>query len=416
MNVLIAIFALFLVVAIAVFLYRLKLFNRDKTLETITIIAVLVFFLLMAIAVIVAELNVFVNFIIPGINVIITILSFSLVLAIVVIAHELGHFATAKAFGVKVEEFGIGYPPRILAIKHGETEYSLNLVPLGGFTKMAGEEDPQIERSLASKSAGKRLLVLSAGSIMNFILPFLLLAIALMLPHETVTGNVTVAEIVANSPAEAANIQAGDTILEMNGKAIRNTGDVPRYVLMYLGNEIPILIKHSDGTTEEVMVTPRWNPPEGEGSVGFSLRTENAVVETQSDNLWVAIKNGTTAAFETMLLFKNGILSLFICTGSVGELVGPVGIAQLTGEIARAGISPLLQWTAFFSLNLAVINLLPLPALDGGRIVFVLLEWIRGGKKASPQTEGKVHFIGFALLIMLMIVITFQDIARIIGE
>jgi regulator of sigma E protease len=251
---------------------------------------------------------------------------------------------------------------------------------------------------------------------MNAILPFLLLAIAFMIPHQVVTGDVTVFEIAPDSPAEAAGIQVGDVVLEINGNAINNNGDISRYIQMYLGDEIPVLIQHSDGTTREVNVTPRWNPPAGQGSVGFGIMTENAVVETKSDNPFVAIKNGAVEAYQTMVLFKNGILSLFIGNTSAADLVGPVGIAELTGEVAQAGISPLLEWTAFFSLNLAIINLLPLPALDGGRIAFVVLEWIRRGKKVSPETEGKIHFIGFALLIMLMVAVTFQDIVRIVGE
>ncbi|NLT28784.1 MAG: RIP metalloprotease RseP [Dehalococcoidales bacterium] len=381
----------------------------------VVIVATLAYFLLAIIAVIAGELAGS-NVVIPGIGALTTIVAFFFVLAIVVIAHELGHFATAKACGVRVDEFGIGFPPRIIALKYGETEYSLNWVPLGGFTKMAGEEDPNIERSLASKSIGKRLLVLSAGSIMNFILPFLLLTMAFMIPHDIVTGNVSVVEVVADSPAETAGIQAGDKILEINDKSINNTADISRYIQMNLGNEISILLERSDGSKDTVTVVPRWNPPAGDGSVGFSIRTDNAAIEKRSYNPWVAFQKGATEAFETMVLFKNGILSMFIGTSTTADLVGPVGIAQITGQVAQAGISPLLEWTAFFSLNLAIINLLPLPALDGGRIIFVLLEWIRRGKKVAPETEGKIHFLGFALLIMLMVAITFQDIGRIIGE
>jgi regulator of sigma E protease len=251
---------------------------------------------------------------------------------------------------------------------------------------------------------------------MNFILPFLLLTIAFMIPHDTVTGSVSVAEVVSSSPAQNAGIVAGDKILEINGKTINNTADVSRYIQMYLGNEMDILLERADGSKKTVTVVPRWNPPEGEGSVGFAIRTENAAIVKQSFNPWKAFQKGTVEMLETMVLFKNGILSMFIGTSTTADLVGPVGIAQITGQVARAGISPLLEWTAFFSLNLAIINLLPLPALDGGRIIFVLLEWIRRGKKVSPETEGKIHFLGFALLIMLMIAITFQDIGRIIGE
>ena len=191
MSILIAFLALLIVVAVATLIYKYNIFNRRELPLMVVIVATLAYFLLAIIAVIAGELAGS-NVVIPGIGALTTIVAFFFVLAIVVIAHELGHFATAKACGVRVDEFGIGFPPRIIAVKYGETEYSLNWVPLGGFTKMAGEEDPNIERSLASKSIGKRLLVLSAGSIMNFILPFLLLTMAFMIPHDIVNGNVSV--------------------------------------------------------------------------------------------------------------------------------------------------------------------------------------------------------------------------------
>ena len=415
MNILIAFMALLLIVAVAALIYKYNIFNQRELPLMVVLVATVAYFIMAIIALIAYELAGS-NIVIPGVGTLITLLAFFFVMAIVVIAHELGHFATAKACGVRVDEFGIGFPPRIIAVKYGETEYSLNWVPLGGFTKMAGEEDPKIERSLASKSIPKRLLVLSAGSIMNFILPFLLLTIAFMIPHNNVTGNVNVAEVVAKSPAEMAGIVAGDRILEISGKTINNTADVSRYIQIYLGNEMDILLERTDGSKKTVTVVPRWNPPKGEGSVGFAIRTEDPTIVKQSFNPWIALKKGIVETFEIMVLFKNGILSMFVGTSASADLVGPVGIAQITGEVARTGISPLLKWTAFFSINLAIINMLPLPALDGGRIIFVLLEWIRRGKKVSPETEGKIHFIGFALLIMLMVAITFQDIGRIIAE
>ncbi len=345
----------------------------------------------------------------------ITILAFLGVLAIVIIAHELGHFATAKACGVKVEEFGLGFPPRLLSFKRGETRYSLNAIPLGGFTKMAGEEDPEVERSLASKGIGTRLLVLSAGSIMNAILPFLLLSIAFMVPHNVVVGQVAVEEVAENSPAAMAGIKDGDIIISINDKPINNTSDLSRYIQMNLGGEITILVEHSDASQEEVELVPRWRPPEGEGAVGIVISTLEPTVERQSYPFWRAIPMGVNQTIETLVLFKNAILSLFIGTASIGGVAGPVGIAQITGEVAKAGISPLLEWTAFFSLNLAILNLLPLPALDGGRITFVLLEWIRRGKRISPKREGLVHLIGFFMLMAFILAVTYQDIIRIIS-
>jgi len=346
--------------------------------------------------------------------VIITIVAFLVVLAVLIIAHELGHFTTAKAFGVRVDEFGVGFPPRLLSIKLGETRYSLNAIPLGGFTKMAGEVDPSETRSLASKSIGVRILVLSAGSLMNFLLPLLLFSIAFMVPHDVVIGQVLVEEVAPNSPAARAGIESGDVILSVNENPVHNIGDLHRYIQLNLGKETTIAISHSDSTTEEVQVIPRWKPPEDQGATGILVSVSNPTIVSQSHPFWEAIPLGVKECIETFILFKNAILSLFIGATSL-QLAGPVGIAQITGEVAKAGISPLLKFAAFLSINLAIINMFPLPALDGGRIIFVLLEWIRRGKRIPPKTEGLIHAIGFALLMAAILAITYQDIIRIIS-
>jgi regulator of sigma E protease len=346
--------------------------------------------------------------------IIITILIFLGILALLILAHETGHFATAKAFGIKVEEFGLGFPPRLVGVRKGETLYSLNAIPLGGFTKMAGEEDPKVERSLASKGAGTRLIVLSAGSIMNALLPILLFAIAFMVPHDVVNGDVLVEEVAPNSPAAAVGIETGDVILSLNGEPVHNIGDLHRYTYLNLGKEVNLVVRHSDATTEEVQVIPRWKPPLGEGAVGVVIRMSEATTISQSEPFWKAIPMGVSECIETYVLFKNEILRWVIGATPV-QVTGPVGIAELTGEVAKAGVSPLLEFAGFISINLAIINILPLPALDGGRIVFVLLEWVRRGKRISAKTEGLVHAIGFATLIAAMIAITYQDVIRIIA-
>ena len=343
-----------------------------------------------------------------------TVVAFLGVLAVLILAHELGHFVTAKASGVTVEEFGLGFPPRLLSIWRGGTRYSLNAVPLGGFVKMTGEEDPGAPGSLASKSIGSRLLILSAGSLMNAILPLLLFTISFMIPHDTVTGQVMVEQVAPGSPAAGAGIETGDTILSLDGKTVRNIGDLQRYISLNLGGEVPLQVKHHDSTTETVRLTPRWRPPAGQGATGIVIRLSNPIVDKQHYPFWQAIPMGASKLVETFALFKNGIITMVIGSAPAA-IAGPVGIAQITGEAARAGISPLLNFAAFLSLNLALINIFPLPALDGGRIMFVLLEWVRRGRRISPRTEGKIHFVGFAMLMAAILLITYQDIMRIIS-
>jgi len=344
---------------------------------------------------------------------IVTIIIGLLALSVLVFVHEFGHFITAKLSGVKIEEFGIGYPPRLLSIKRGETLYSLNAVPFGGFTKMAGEEDPKVERSLASKSRGIRLLVLSAGAIMNLLLPVLLLSIASMVPHNMVSGQVSIVEVAPNSPAARAGIAAGDTLLSVNGKPIRNTGDLHRHIQSNLGNEISVSVR-SNESIEEVRLMPRWKPPEGQGAIGIATTTLNPTLTRESLPFWRAIPAGAVDSIEMFVLYKNGIISLIIGAIPV-QMTGPVGIVQVTGEVARAGISPLLEIIAVISMAIGLTQLIPLPALDGGRIAFVLLEWARRGKRVSPRREGLVHLIGFVVLMGCMLAITYQDIIRIIS-
>jgi len=344
----------------------------------------------------------------------VTVLIFLAVLVGIIVAHELGHFITAKASGVEVKEFGVGLPPRLFGVKRGETVYSLNAIPLGGFTKMTGEEDPSAPRSLASKSFAARLLVLSAGSLMNFLLPLLLFTIAFVVPHNMVIGDVLVEDVASGSPAAVAGIEPGDMVVSINGKPINNSSDLQRYIQLGLGKETTVRVEHSDSTVEDVSLVPRWRPPEGQGAVGIVISMPEATVIRQSEPFWEAPSLAVSACVETMGLFKNAILSMLAGTSSL-TLTGPVGIAQMTGEVARVGISPLLEFAAFLSLNIGLINLFPLPALDGGRICFLLLEKIRRGRRVSPKTEGMVHLIGFLLLMGVLAAVTYGDIMRIVS-
>ncbi len=346
----------------------------------------------------------------------ITIVSFLGILALLILAHELGHFITAKSSGIKVEEFGIGFPPRLLKVRRGETLYSLNLLPLGGFVKMSGEEDPKAPRSLASKSVPTRLLVLSAGSLMNALLPILLFSITFMIPHEVVREEVWVKEVAPNSPAAMVGIQPGDVILKIDNHPIQNLSDLQRNITLNLGAEISIQIQRDNSPPEMVRVVPRWNPPPGQGAIGIMVGLANPHLVTESYSFWRSIPLGARTTLESFILIKNEVTGWFI-RGQTPQLAGPVGIAQVTGEVAKAGIIPLIWFAAFLSINLAIINIFPLPALDGGRVMFVLLEVIRRGKRIRPGREALIHLIGFVVLISLILLVTYFDITRIIrGE
>jgi regulator of sigma E protease len=345
-----------------------------------------------------------------------TLIAFLLILGLLIFVHEAGHFVSAKMAGIKVEEFGMGFPPRIFGIKRGETIYSLNWIPLGGFCKLLGEEDPSQPRSFASKKPAVRLGVLFAGPLMNAVLPIVLLTIAFMVPRQVVVGDVKIGEVAPNSPATEAGIEPGDTVLKVNGTSIQNIGDVIYAVHLKMGEEITFELVDTDGNTKKAAVVPRWDPPEGEGAVGIGMEMVNTREESQLYPFWDAVPQSISTIGETFVLMRNEITSWFV-QKRAPEVAGPVGIFQLTGEVSEAGPSYLIQFAAFLSINLAIINILPLPALDGGRIVFVLLEVVRRGKRVSPKTEALVHLTGFALLIGLILVISYYDILRVIrGE
>jgi len=346
----------------------------------------------------------------------IMIFIFIAMLAVLILVHEFGHFIAAKRSDVKVEEFGIGFPPKLAGIKRGETVYSVNVVPLGGFVKLLGEEDPTEPRSFASKGIGTRALILAAGPLMNLVLPIILFSLVFMIPHNVLMEQVQVQQVAPSSPAAEARIEQGDIILAINGHKINNRGDLAYYVQLSLGSETTLLLDKATNGEQEVTLVPRWRPPEGEGALGVEVvgAEGSQQVIRQSYSPWTASMLGTQRCVEILILFRNTIRS-WIIGATTPQVAGPVGIYQMTAEVARAGLLALIIFTAFISLNLGIINLLPLPALDGGRIVFLLVEWVRRGKRVSPRVEHLVNAVGFALLILLMCIITYFDIARIIG-
>ena len=342
---------------------------------------------------------------------ILTIVAGIIVLSVLIFVHELGHFILAKATHCWVEEFGIGFPPRLYGKKFGDTIYSINWIPFGGFNKISGEVDPAAPRALAARSHIVRLLVLAGGIIMNLLLPFVLMTAAYMFPHDIGVGKIEVQEVAPGSPAALAGILPGDTILTADGHPVSNTGDLSRFVVIDLGRQITLTIQHSDGTAATVKLVPRWKPPAGETTTGTVSQNVDLTIVRESLPFWKAIPTGVTEVIQTLLIYKNGIIGMIVGTIPF-EPTGPVGIVQVTGEVAHAGVSPLLELTAFLSIAIAVTQIIPFPAIDGGRMLFVIIEWARRGKRISPKVEGIVHSIGFFILIALMVAITYQDIVR----
>jgi regulator of sigma E protease len=341
-------------------------------------------------------------------------IAFVVVLGLVVLVHEAGHFLSARQAGITILEFGFGYPPRIktLAVRDG-VEYTLNAIPLGGFVRMLGEEDPTAPGSFASKSAWARIRTLVAGPAMNLLLAVVLLAAAAVMGEQIQVGRVLVTSIAAGSPAEGAGIQAGDLITAIEGQTVRNTLELVERTQAVLGQEVSLsLLRGSETLT--VRLTPRVQPPPGEGAMGIGITMQEGwTVETVRQPIWEAPWLGVQEAWSALTLTVGGFVQIFRGTVSPKELTGPVGIFQISGIVARTGLANLMRFAAFISVNLFLVNLLPVPALDGGRIAFIALEKLRGGRRVAPQRENLVHFIGLLVLMALMLLVSYFDVLRI---
>ena len=417
---------------------------------------------------------------------------------ILVVVHELGHFATARAFGVKVLEFGVGFPPRAFGFYTGRTPvmlhsstrfvgldgpqdlrpgqrvkvgsvedeefglvavevelhrrrnkdepeshfnrpvdhllwhegkvrsvsdgtleladmlYSVNVIPLGGFVRLAGESNPTVPQSLASRPPWERVVVMAAGSAMNAILPLLIFTVVFMLPQDVEMGRLTITEVAAGSAASEAGILPGDVVAEANGKVVERRLDFTREVNLNGGSEMTILLER-DGRPQTVSLSPRFDTDIGRWLVGVRAELTDIRVVREAQPIWVAAPESIAATWELLVLLKQSVGGM-ISEGSAPEISGPVGIAKLTGEVSRdGGLAGWLSVGILLSVNLAIINILPFPMLDGGRIVFVVIEWVRRGKRISPEKEGLVHMIGLAIIIAGVIAITANDIRGIIG-
>ena len=357
-----------------------------------------------------------------------TLFIFFVILALLILSHEFGHFLFAKWNGVKVEEFGFGLPPRLFSVKKGETVYSINLLPFGGFVKIEGEDMkdglPIGPRSFANKSMGARAMIIAGGVLFNLILAFFIFSfgnwwgtpVALGDGERTENERIFIVEVQEKSPAETAGFLAGDVLLRLESKgeelAVSKISDVQDFINKNRGREIFVFYKRN-GQELTSLAKPRLETKENEGALGIVMARIGTKSYPFHQSIWQGLK---TTIFLTGAIIA-GIINFFAGLiggeGGLEQIAGPIGIAGLVGSAASFGFLYLLQFTAFLSVNLAVINFIPFPGLDGGRLVFLAAEVIRG-KPINAKASALAHAIGLILLLILMLVIIYSDIAKIL--
>ncbi|WP_376793007.1 RIP metalloprotease [Thermoflexus sp.] len=344
------------------------------------------------------------------------ILGFLLVLSPLIFFHELGHLLTAKLGGVAVEEFGLGFPPRLVVLgRWGETVLSINAIPFGGFVRLRGEDDPEVPGGFAARPWPWRLLILAAGPLMNMIVAWIVLILVFLLGVPT--PQVQIQGVSPGSPAAQAGLQPGDLILAMDGVSVSTIEDVRTIAQAHRGQTVTLRIRR-DGLEREVSVYVRPDPPPGQGAMGVIIAAVPDYSRIQRFGALGAAARGTAtfAALTGQLFSLPGRIILGLVPPGVLQPAGPVRIGAEAGEALQTSVqvgSPdvFLTFAALISLALAFTNLLPIPALDGGRILFVLVEAIRG-RRVDPRRERAIHLAGFLFLLMLLAFLTIREIGE----
>lgn len=346
---------------------------------------------------------------------------FFIVLSILVLIHELGHFLAAKKAGILIEEFGLGYPPRIWGKKIGETIYSINWIPFGGFIRLLGQDTrdrekfspKKLKRTFFIQSKKSRILVLLAGVLGNFLLGVLCFSIIysqIGIPKQL--GYIKIVDVLPQSPAAKAGLEKDDQIVSVEGEEIALVRELVKIIEEKKGQEITL--KTLKG---EFSLVPRENPPREEGRLGVIITDIEMIFypwwQMPFLGAWEGIKE---AAAWGIMVFGGIIISIKqLLIGVTPEVAGPVGIFQLTTEAAKAGILNLIQFVGILSVNLAVLNLLPFPALDGGHLIFVFIGDLLSEKKRA-KVEYVMNLVGFIFLISLMILVTISDLRRVFED
>ncbi|HEY9584139.1 MAG TPA: site-2 protease family protein [Candidatus Paceibacterota bacterium] len=364
-----------------------------------------------------------------------SVILFIIILGILIFAHELGHFLAAKKFKIRVDEFALGFPPRVWAKKFGETVYALNILPLGGYVKIYGEDgddgtavDPKSSRKMSDAPRWKQAIILSSGIIGNIIFAWLILSIGFMAGLPTASSGpfgdrikeqrLIITSIMPDSPAEDAGLKAGDQILaiQYNAETINNP-DAEKAISLIGnapdGSQIDFSILRQETTSTISAITEEGIVSAGKSGVGVSME----YIGTLQLSPIYAMVAGGYATVEMSKQVGIGLYSLIVDSirgqADLSTVTGPVGIASLVGDAGKNGLASLLLLTAIISINLAAINLIPFPALDGGRLFFLAIEAVRR-KALNPKFSQRANQIGFVLLLLLMAIITYKDIIRLI--
>ncbi len=348
------------------------------------------------------------------------ILGILLVLSVLILIHELGHFLVAKKSGVWVEEFGFGLPPRLFGKKIGETIYSVNALPFGGFVRLHGEtseegiSDPN--RAFLNKSKLTRAKIVVAGIVMNLFLGLVCFAIVysfLGIPKEQ--GFVQVVEVAEDSPAATAGLAVNDIIVSFNKDAVTKSTDFTNLTQENKGKKVALEIKRGSAI-QKYNVTLREDPSDGKSFLGVTVTSEMTYYPPVWQRPFYGAYYGTIASYQTTVAVFQGFWGAVSQMGQgkvPGDTVGPVGIFAIIYFVLKQGILPILNLMGLISINLAVLNILPIPALDGGRLLFIGIEAIFG-KKILPKIEDAFHSVGFIVLIAIIILISVFDIKRVI--
>lgn len=362
------------------------------------------------------------------------ILIFVIILLVLVLVHEAGHFFTAKKFGIRVDEFGFGFPPKLFGIKKGETEYTVNAIPFGGFVKIFGENPdeestngPDAKRSFINKPRWQQAIVLFAGVFANFLLAWILLSFGFMSGLPTSVGSepkgykledirLVVVSVSEKSPAEIAGLKSGDKIVSItSGKDFVsdiNPDSLKSFVLSHPDKEIEIgYTRGKDQNVNLVKLTPRKDNSEGKPMIGVAMDQIGTARLPIHQAFWEGLKLDWYVTKSTAVGLYTLVAESLKGKGSMASVTGPVGMVKIVGDAYEFGLTYLLSFAALISVNLAIINLLPFPALDGGRLFFLLIEKIKGSR-LNPKFANMANMIGFAILIILMLFVTYHDVVK----